>query len=64
MGKVHFDWKNKDKGFMEDKEFEMDMEEWVKLIGRNGEVQVGTFVGKGVFVGHMWEWSIVKRVTG
>ena len=49
---------------MEDKEFEMDMEEWVKLIGRNGEVQVGTFVGKGVFVGHMWEWSIVKRVTG
>lgn len=55
---------DKDKGFMEDKEFEIDIEEWVKLTGRNGKVQVGTFVGKGIFVGHLYEWCIATRGTG
>lgn len=42
-----------DKGFVEEKEFELDpIEGWVKLTGRNGSVQAETFVGKGTFVAH------------
>lgn len=48
---------NNDKGFMEDKEFELDIEGWVQWTGRNGKVQVETSVGKGMFVRkrHIWE---------
>lgn len=48
---------NNGKGFMEDKEFELDIERWVKWTGRNGKVQVETSVAKGTFVGkgHIWE---------